>query len=53
MKKEQTDTFLRVTTSKKIGWMVSLALGVGIGVTFHFLLYRVALPVEPFIYVAF
>ncbi len=29
------------------------ALGVVIGVFFHYLLYRIFLPVEPFIYVAF
>jgi hypothetical protein len=28
-------------------------LGVALGVMFHYLLYRISLPVEPFIYVAF
>lgn len=28
-------------------------LGVAIGVLFHYLLYRISLPVQPFIYVAF
>lgn len=28
-------------------------LGVAIGVLFHYVLYRISLPVQPFIYVAF
>jgi hypothetical protein len=32
---------------------VSLLLGLGIGVLFHYLLFRLSLPVQPFIYVAF
>jgi hypothetical protein len=32
---------------------VSLVLGLGIGVLFHYLLFRLSLPVQPFIYVAF
>jgi len=28
-------------------------LGLAIGVLFHYLLYRISLPVQPFIYVAF
>lgn len=28
-------------------------LGVAIGVLFHYFLYRISLPVQPFIYVAF
>jgi hypothetical protein len=34
-------------------WIVSFALGCVIGVLLHYMLYRLALPLEPFIYVAF
>lgn len=29
------------------------ALGAGLGLFLHYLLYRISLPIEPFIYVAF
>jgi hypothetical protein len=32
---------------------LSIILGLLVGVTFHFLLYRLSLPSKPFIYVAF
>ncbi len=32
---------------------ISLVAGLVIGVFFHYLLYRLTLPVQPFIYVAF
>jgi hypothetical protein len=32
---------------------VRFLLGVALGVFFHYLLYRIFLPVQPFIYVAF
>lgn len=32
---------------------VSLVVGLAIGVFFHYLLFRLTLPVQPFIYVAF
>jgi hypothetical protein len=35
------------------GLVAYLALGIGIGVFFHYLLYRLSLPLQPFIYVAF
>ena len=33
--------------------LVSFLLGCAIGVLFHYALYRMGLPVEPFIYMAF
>lgn len=36
-----------------IGLLGRFLLGVGIGVLFHYLLYRFSLPVQPFIYVSF
>ena len=33
--------------------LVSLSIGVTAGVLVHYALYRIALPVEPFIYMAF
>lgn len=35
------------------GLLLRFVLGVAIGLFFHYLLYRIFLPVEPFIYVAF
>lgn len=32
---------------------VSLLVGIAVGVFFHYLLFRLTLPVQPFIYVAF
>ncbi len=41
-------------TAQRIGaWVVSAALGVSVGVMLHFALYRIGLPVQPFIYQAF
>ena len=34
-------------------WLVSFVVGGLLGVLVHYALYRVGLPVEPFIYVAF
>ena len=34
-------------------FVVSLALGVLVGVVVHYALYRISLPVQPFIYMAF
>jgi hypothetical protein len=34
-------------------WLLSFLVGCALGVLFHYMLYRLALPVEPFIYVAF
>jgi len=33
--------------------VVSLVVGLAVGVFFHYLLFRLTLPVQPFIYVAF
>ncbi len=35
------------------GLVARLVAGVAIGFFLHFLLYRIALPLEPFVYVAF
>ncbi len=32
---------------------ISLVIGLAVGVFFHYLLFRLTLPVQPFIYVAF
>jgi hypothetical protein len=34
-------------------WLVSFVLGCLVGVVLHYALYRMSLPVEPFIYMAF
>jgi hypothetical protein len=34
-------------------WLLSFLVGCVLGVLFHYMLYRLALPVEPFIHVAF
>lgn len=36
-----------------VRFLLHVALGLVLGVFFHYLLYRIYLPVEPFIYVAF
>jgi hypothetical protein len=33
--------------------LYSLAAGIAVGIVLHYLLYRIFLPVEPFIYVSF
>ena len=38
---------------KLLRQVVSFLLGCAIGVLFHYMLYRIGLPVEPFIYLAF
>jgi hypothetical protein len=45
-----TESFL---TSRPVKQVVSLLVGVVVGVFFHYLLFRLTLPVQPFIYVAF
>lgn len=42
-----------ILKSRVIKHAVSLALGLVIGIFFHYLLFRLTLPVQPFIYVAF
>ena len=34
-------------------WMLSLLVGMVVGIILHYTLYRMGLPVEPFIYLAF
>jgi hypothetical protein len=38
---------------KYLRWLLSFLLGCCIGVVFHYALYRMGLPVQPFIYMAF
>jgi hypothetical protein len=33
--------------------LISFAIGLAIGVLFHYALYRLGMPIEPFIYMAF
>lgn len=40
-------------TNKATRFVLSLTIGLVIGVVIHHALYRMALPVEPFIYMAF
>ena len=34
-------------------WTLSIALGFAVGVVIHYSLYRIGLPIHPFIYMAF
>ncbi len=34
-------------------WLASFALGCAVGAVLHYALYRMSLPIEPFIYMAF
>jgi hypothetical protein len=45
-----TDSFLK---SRPVKHTVSLLVGLVVGIFFHYLLFRLTLPVQPFIYVAF
>jgi hypothetical protein len=38
---------------KYLRWLWSFLLGCCVGVVFHYALYRMGLPVQPFIYMAF
>lgn len=38
---------------KALRIVVSFAIGLAIGVVFHYALYRMGLPIQPFIYLAF
>jgi hypothetical protein len=42
-----------ILKSRPVKQVVSLLVGVAVGVFFHYLLFRLTLPVQPFIYVAF
>ncbi len=48
---------MKTLLSQKVGRAVTIGarflLGVALGIMLHYLLYRISLPVEPFIYVAF
>ena len=39
--------------TRVIRWAVSFLLGCAVGVLLHYVLYRMSLPIEPFIYMAF
>ena len=38
---------------KYLSWLLSIAVGIFVGIILHYTLYRMGLPVEPFIYLAF
>ena len=38
---------------KIVRWVLSFLLGCLIGIILHYTLYRMSLPIEPFIYMAF
>ena len=41
-------------TARQIGaWVLSFAAGIATAVILHFMLYRMEIPLKPFIYVAF
>jgi len=42
-----------MTPGRRTRAALSLVLGLGLGVLLHFALYRMSLPVQPFIYLAF
>ena len=46
-------TFERSFTMKLLRYVISFLLGCLIGILFHYVLYRMSLPIEPFIYMAF
>lgn len=38
---------------KWLRWLLSVGVGMVVGIILHYTLYRMGLPVEPFIYLAF
>jgi xanthosine utilization system XapX-like protein len=38
---------------KWLRWLLSIVVGMVVGIILHYTLYRMGLPVEPFIYLAF
>ena len=36
-----------------LAWSLSFATGVGVAAVIHFMLYRIGIPLKPFIYVVF
>lgn len=45
----------RMTSSQRklLSWMVSALAGFAVAVALHFMLYRIGIPLKPFIYVVF
>lgn len=43
----------KLLQSRATRQVVSLVVGLALGVFFHYLLFRLTLPIKPFIYVAF
>lgn len=48
-----TDPTPQATWSRVVKWLASLLIGLLIGVLLHYFLYRISLPVQPFIYLVF
>jgi len=46
-------SYLKNLLKPKVKTILALALGLIVGIFFHYLLYRFSLPSKPFIYVAF
>ncbi len=42
-----------MTVRRALGVLTGVLLGLGLGAVVHYLLYRIGLPLKPFIYVAF
>ncbi len=42
-----------VTRTRAARWAISFVLGAAVGIVLHYALYRMSLPVKPFIYLAF
>ena len=42
-----------MTRPKILSWMVSFLAGLAVAVALHFMLYRIGIPLKPFIYVVF
>jgi hypothetical protein len=40
-------------SSKTISWTISLLAGIVVAIVLHFMLYRMSIPLKPFIYVVF
>ena len=45
--------YLAEVDMKRLRILASLLLGIAVGVLLHYVLYRMGLPIEPFIYMAF
>lgn len=42
-----------MSVRRVVAWGVRFAVGIAAGVTFHYALYRIGMPVQPFIYQSF